>query len=362
MINLNNEKYSNHKTVLALISTIIFMSFLTILMSVYINRPVMTIVAKFEKLPPIPRSLTVYYKGYKIGKTHKIVLSNDSKYTLLYLNISKRDLKLPDNIIAKLRMPQNKTIKNYIEIIYPKNPSGVLIKNNDQIIGKSPLNVQDYIDELADSNNMNNVVNNFTGAMNNANQSSEKMNKIADLVIVILTENRNDIRRIVNNTANTTAHVNKITANVEVLTGDKGVKQDFKSLFKSAASTSKNIDTLSKDEGLKSSISYISKTTQNIQESSTRAKNITTNIESITKNVDETTRNLNDATKNIKDTFKKVDTTLNEAQCTIENANHLTCGVSKMLSKKFLVPQLVFGQPGAALKNPPCCKKSCKKQ
>ena len=123
-MNLNfnlNLQSPGYKNIVKIIIAAIAFLLLIILIFIYLNRPVLTLIAKFDKLPPVSKKLNIYYKGYKVGKTSKILLSEDSKYTLLYLDIYKKGLQLPENVFAKIKIQEDKNKNDYIEIIINYN-------------------------------------------------------------------------------------------------------------------------------------------------------------------------------------------------------------------------------------------------
>ncbi|MCQ2957701.1 MAG: MCE family protein, partial [Candidatus Gastranaerophilales bacterium] len=112
----------------------------------------MNVVIKFEDLGPVYKRMPVYYKGYKIGITKKIEPSKDYKSTLVTVNFYPKELKLPSNTTAKVKKLD--TGIDYIELLYPKNPSGTFLETGEIIEGKTAMDIQSFMSAQVDSGNL----------------------------------------------------------------------------------------------------------------------------------------------------------------------------------------------------------------
>ena len=74
------------------------------------------ITARFQELEPFRHNISVYYKGFRLGKTTKIRPGKDYQSTLIDMRIKDKNLKLPANTEIVLR---RKDKKDYIELVYP---------------------------------------------------------------------------------------------------------------------------------------------------------------------------------------------------------------------------------------------------
>ena len=80
----------------------------------YLLNPPVKVIAEFSELGPFYKTMPVYYKGYKIGKTGKVRPSKDFKTTLVSIIFYPEELKLPANVSAKV-----KQLSNGIDYISP---------------------------------------------------------------------------------------------------------------------------------------------------------------------------------------------------------------------------------------------------
>ncbi len=251
----------------------------------------LNILVKFDELEPFEKQMNVYYKGFKIGKTTKIYPDKDYKNTYLRLKIHPHNIKLPENITAKI---QKKQKGGYVNIIYPDSPSLTNIKNNVVIPGK----ISKDISALLESEGIEEIVNNVSGLLDNANNAVVSLNGVFTEVHGILVEIRPDIKKSVSNLAKTTSHLEKVSADL------------------SSSLDKKTVD---------NSINNIEETTLNIKE-------ITSNINGITEQVENST-------------MPVINGVLCETHSTVNNVKEITGGVKHTLQKHFGLGRLMFGRP-----------------
>jgi len=326
------------------------------LVSKFQDLTAMTIKTKFEDLDPISEELPVYYKGQKIGKTTKMELSKDGKYAILHIKILKRELELPKNSIAKLRMGENN--KAYIDIELPKKPSSENLKNNDEIKGEKSRSLESVFEKQIDVGTLDAAFGDFSVVTVNVRETSEKINNMADLLTEIIKENRGEINRFIKSTSRTSNNIGDITANINAIVKQPEIKTSLRDATVSVAESAKNISLITKnlesttaDFSKLSDNPYINKTLGNVQESSLNITGITTNIK-------DATENIKSITEKIDNSFCKIDCALDQTNQALANVNHLSEGVSDMLSKRFLLFKFMFGKPGDTLAGQPenpCC-------
>ena len=259
-------------------------------------------IVKFEDLEPFSGKMQVYLKGFKIGKTENIFPDKDFSNTYMKIKLSKRNLNLPENIKAELK---HKDGTNYINIIYPSSPSIKRLKNGSIIQGEYQKNIDNFINEAINGENIQDLMGNASNLMDNANKTVISLCNVFDEITGILKDIRPNLKIAVQNIKNTTTNLSNISGNLENALG---------------------IET---------------------------TKNSVDNIEAVTENIKKMTFDLNKAAAQINDiSIPIVNTILCETKGTIENTNEITRGLKCTLKKKFGAFRLFFG----TAVNDNCCK------
>lgn len=243
----------------------------------------LNLVVKFDDLEPFEKQMNVYYKGFKIGKTTKIYPDKDYQNTYLRLKIHPHDIKLPNNITAKIK---KSTLNNYISIEYPDSPSLNNIKNYDEIKGKVSKDITTALNDNVDT-----IVEDATTLVESANVTVQNLGEVFAQVNEILTDIRGDIKLASSNLAKTTSNLESMSAKLDNSLGEKEVKNSVKN---------------------------IEETTKNIQE--------------ITKQIDKTT-------------IPIINSTLCETNATVRNVKEITSGIKHTLKKHMGFGRILFGKP-----------------
>ena len=244
----------------------------------------LNIVVKFDDLEPFDKKMNVYYKGFKIGKTTKIYPDADYKNTYINLKIHPHDIKLPNNITARIK--KNKSTR-YVNIIYPDTPALARIKNDDVISGK----LSKDLESLLNDDSIEDIVSGTGNLINTANQTLLSLNEIFVQVNGIISEVRGDIILTVSNIAKTSSNIEKMSSNLNNSIEEKSVKN---------------------------TVNNIEKTTDNIKE-------ITTQID--------------------KTTMPIVNSVLCNTNSTMCNVNVISGGIKRTLQKRMGLGRLLFGRP-----------------
>lgn len=278
------------------------------------------ITVKFEDLRPFHKHVNVYYKGFKVGKTCKIKPSSDYKSTLVKVVIYPRNLKLPANTTAILKREKRfRTKVDYLELVYPKNPSGVYLQNNDVIEGIATIDVESFMASL-DKNSLDNIKHQLEETVENLNGMIQALGGIFVTIQDILNDNRANINTTIKNLSLSSGNLQQTTANLNYAMSRERLNNTFSSL-----------DT----------------TTVNFSSG-------TSNLQTITTNVEQLSRALNS-------TMPQVETAVIETGCLIKNLNEITCGIKKKLKTPFGGLRIFFGK--AIEDDCPCqtkCKKGCR--
>ncbi len=243
----------------------------------------LNLVVKFDDLEPFEKQMNVYYKGFKIGKTTKIYPDKDYQNTYLRLKIHPHDIKLPNNITARIK---KSTLNNYISIEYPDSPSLTNIKNYDEIKGKVSKDITTALNDNVDT-----IVEDATTLVESANVTVQNLGEVFAQVNEILTDIRGDIKLASSNLAKTTSNIESMSAKLDNSLDEKGVNNSIKN---------------------------IEETTKNIQE--------------ITKQIDKTTMPI-------------INSTLCETNATVRNVKEITGGIKHTLKKHMGFGRILFGKP-----------------
>ena len=183
---------------------------------------------------------------------------------------------------------RNKKEKDFLELIYPKNPTKAMLSDGSEIEGKATVDITTFI----------------------SNQHPDTLEEI-----------RENLLQSSENLETTLYNLNEIFILLQDLIRDN--EQNLKETTKNFAKTSKNIDNTTKkiDNSLKQ---------ENLNTAFLSFNSSLSNIEKLTNTSD---LMLND--------FKVGIPNINS---TISNLNTITCGIRKTLSKPFGVIRLFFGK------------------
>lgn len=274
------------------------------------------ITAVFKELEPIHKSMPVFYKGYKIGRTGKVKLSSDCKYTLMKITLYPRKLCFPLNVQIKIRKLD--TDQGYAELIYPKVPSERMLNKGSYIHGSVELDIKTHMARLADSGKIDEIADNASKALASLDSAGSQISEFFILFNMILEENRQNLKH-------TTEEFSKASENLNQLTRKLSDSIDSKSI--------------------KGTFSNINKSSGNFNDTTLEFKDSAQNIKKITENIER-------ATKDLDKTVSKIDATTCEIKATAENARCITEGVGCLLTKRFAGLRIFFGKPFASA---PCC-------
>ncbi len=245
--------------------------------------------AKFAELRPLHEKLPVYYKGIKIGRAKEHIHSKDFNHTFINIVLYPKNLMIPNNSEVLLKKEKIKDkYYDFLELIYPKNPSKVMISNGAILKGIATGDIETYMasQKMEDLEAM--KENLFKSSQELA-KTLEEVEQMFSIINTTLTNSQPDIKKITKNAGDLTQKVN----------------------------TSVNTQSL---------------------------ENAVSNLESTTKNISDITSGLNSVTDSVSDIVPKTNTTIEEINGITSNVNAITCGVRKTLRKRFGGLRLIFGQ------------------
>ena len=281
------------KKLVIILIVIISIVFLFVLKDVLSN---VNIVAKFDDLEPLEKQMSVYYKGFKVGKTTKIYPDKDYKNTYIRLKLHPKNINLPDNIVAKIK--KTKLSNGYINLIYPDSPSLTKIKENTEIKGVLSQDINNILNDRLDSEVIDEIVSDTTSLIDNANTAVKNLSDIFLDIREIIADSRKDIKIATSNIAKTTKSLEEMTANLNSSLDEKTMNE---------------------------SVDNIKETTENI-------KNVSKNLDEITTQVD-------------KASMPIINSVLCQTHSTVKNVNEITTGVKNTLKKQFGLGRFLFGRP-----------------
>lgn len=246
------------------------------------------VTVRFDDLEPLTEKMKVYYKGFEIGKTDKIYPSKDFANTFLSLKLAKKNLNLPENVIAELR---NRGGNSYISLIYPDSPTVKRLTNGTVIQGRYQKNIDSIINETINGDNIQNIMGNASNLIENANTTVQSLGKVFDEISGILTDIRPSIKIAAKNIEKTTIHLSNTADKIDNAIGR------------------------------------------------TSTKNSVENIEAMTENLKDITQQINEVSMPV------VNSVLCETNDTVKNVNEITQGLNCTLKKHWGLIRMFFGKP-----------------
>lgn len=256
------------------------------------------VTAEFKNLRPFHYKAPIYYNGYKIGRILKIKPNSTYNSTIITMELHPKDLKIPTNVSLILKKEKDKDDKkfDYMDMIFPKHPSGYYLKTGDRISGKTTIELDTYLSNQ-DPESLDEIKAEIAETVKNLNLTVQSL---GDLFFV-LTSIAEDIRP---NIVKSSKNLNSGTSNlVSVTENAKNISSNFEKTL--------NYDRLNM-------------TTQDFQASSN--------------NVRALTQNTNEMVTDIRCTIEQV----NKILC---NTHEITSGVNKTMKKQFGGFRLFFGKP-----------------
>ena len=234
------------------------------------------VTAEFKNLRPFHDRAPIYYNGFKIGKVVKVRPNKTYTSTIVTMRLHPHDLKLPVNISVNLKKEKNRWDKkfDYIDIIYPEEPSQFFLKDGDRIAGDTTIDMESYL----------------------ANQDPDSLDAIK---------------------ADAAEAVKNLNVTIQVL-GDL-----FSTLNTMASDVSPNVVKASSD---------LQHSTENFVKISKNVDLTTSNLNGAfdDKRMDATAKNVQLVTRNVKLMTNELNKTIPQLGCTIEEVNKVLCNIDEM--------------------------------
>lgn len=269
----------------------------------------------FNEARPVRNKIPVYYKGYRIGKVEKIKPSDDFRTTMVTIVLYPRNLTLPINTTALLtREKRERREIDFINLIYPDEPSEISLKSGDEINGFATVDIENYFSSKAVTGELDVITKNVNNLLESLKTTSEALTVFMEILQDTVNENRPAIK---------------------IMTGNLAQMSDALRMFAFKLNNSIN------EQELKSTFSNFNKTSASVVVTSKNFEGITQNIGSITGGVN--------------NKVPQITTSITNADKITKNIEIITTGVKNTMSQNFGGLRLLFGKPI----KPVNCRKIC---
>ncbi len=279
-------------------SIILLLILLTIGVAYYNYRTNTYVTAEFKNLRPFHERAPIYYNGFKIGRVVNIRPNKNYTATIVTMELHPHDLRLPINVSANLRKERNKWNRkfDYIDIIYPKEPSIFYLKNGDRVSGKTTVEFESYF----------------------ANMDPESLEAM-----------KGDAAEAVKN------------LNITI----QALGELFGTLNTMAQDVSPNVVKVSSD--MSKSSSNIVKVSENVRDLSGNMDNALSGemMDATAHNTQLITRNVKIMTNEFNKTIPQIGCTINQMNRILCNIDEMTAGLNNTMEKPFGGLRLIFGSP-----------------
>lgn len=315
------------------------------------HRSYLRFIVQYDFVPAISKNIhlfriDVHYRGYDVGDVTEVRLSSDQKHIEFFVTINYKGLELPTNseIIFKT---ENIYGTRYLDVEYPKHPSGKFIKNGTVINGREAYErIDEYLIESLSSDQSKKMLQNLYVITNILKNSLTKEENAK-----LLNQSSGDLATILEN--------------VKEITEDSSFKKDIKSTIRHSSSSLKSVDEILSRREIKETIiqspASVNQTMKNIGAMTDSMSKVSEVLPYVNKNLDCVNTLLTDANGNLCTINTKVPTIpqslVENAETLVVKTNCLECELSKILSKSFLIPRLIFGNPGKSFKTCAKCRR-----
>lgn len=272
-----------------------FLLVFLLIVAIYIYETTSYVIIRFDELGPLTKNMSAYYNGFRIGKIVKIEPDYDYKHTLVRVNLTQKDLRLPQNTSVYVERFPNGEL--YLQFVYPQSPSLRMIKRGDLLEGIAPYSLEQFMMGQSVSGMSDIVSIHIIRALDSAEATNQEMKMFFKVTSNLIKQNNKGITSSVDNTERMT---------------------------KNLAQTAENLNQLSR------------KLNNSIDE---------TVIKGTTLNIKDTTESIANATKDIGTTMQKVDDTITNLNATAQNLNSITGGLNQTMGKRFAGIRILFGKP-----------------
>ncbi len=282
--------------------------------------PEKRIIARFTDPGPVETGIPVYYQGVNIGKVPKVGFSKNFRYTYVYMEIYNREIELPANVTARVKI-EGIAGQKYLCLTYPEKPVNDLLASGDVIEGETTFgidNLQEFFKKEIESGRLEKMFKGVEKAIANANKTTEAMGETSEKINALLAKYDRDIDDIIKSASGVTKELNEAVISVNKVVKSPEFQEDLKNTVKNA-------------NGL-------------MHGTKVNAQRVFDQIEEsrLIPNMSDTVNKTHSAMEEAEKAFKCTGKTAKRFDRVGENMN-------KMLSKRFLLFKLMFGRPGEKL-------------
>jgi ABC-type transporter Mla subunit MlaD len=281
--------------------------------------PAMNIIITFTNSGPMSKGIQVYFKGISVGRVSDINYSKDFTNTLVYIDIYKKDVKIPKNSFAEIKT-EGITGQKYIDLEPPANIiDGELISNGDILKGKPKYDLNDIANMAVkeiNSGKIDKMMTSIQNSLENTEKVTKSMAEITDSFNSVINGNKQNISQVTENIDQASKNLLKSSKDAKDIMEDKKIMGDIKTSIKNIKNITDNVNGVVSDQEMQKSLKHSISTTNGL------IQKFDTNSDSL-----------------IFDTLKNTN-------CAAQKVNTLSCQTSELLSKRFLLLRLLFGRPG----------------
>ncbi|MBE7711250.1 MAG: hypothetical protein E7Z92_03820 [Cyanobacteria bacterium SIG31] len=176
----------------------IFLGIITVILLHYLFYLLGTIkiTARFKELEPFKHNISVYYKGFRLGKTTKVHPGDDYQTTLIDMRIKNKGIQLPANTEIVIR---RKDKKDYIELVYPDSPYIATLKHGAVLDGHLGVNFENFLEDQARNGGLDEIKENVNNTVKSAGDTFEALTMMLYVMTDILKDVRPAIKETVDN-------------------------------------------------------------------------------------------------------------------------------------------------------------------
>lgn len=279
-------------------SIILLLILLTIGVAYYKYRTNTYVTAEFKNLRPFHERAPIYYNGFKIGRVVNIRPNKNYTATIVTMELHPHDLKLPINVSANLRKERNKWNRkfDYIDIIYPKDPSIFYLKNGDRVFGKTTVEFESYFANM-DPESLEAMKGDAAEAVKNLNITIQALGELFGTLNTMAEDVSPNVVKVSSDMSKSASNIVKVSENVRDLSGNMD-----------SALSGEMMDTTAKNAQL-------------------------------------ITRNVKIMTNEFNKTIPQIGCTINEMNRILCNIDEMTAGLNNTMEKPFGGLRLIFGSP-----------------
>ena len=269
-----------------------------IAVSYYIYRSNTYVTAEFKNLRPFHNRAPIYYNGFKIGRVVKVRSNKTYTATIVTMELHPQDLKLPVNISVHLKKEKDRNDNkyDYIDIIYPKDPSIYYLKDGDRVAGKTTVELETYLANQ-DPESLEAMKADAAETIKNLNITVQTLGDLFATLNSMAGEVKPNVVKASSALSESSSNFVKISQNVDSMTGNFN-------------------DVLSKD-----------------------------NMSSATNDVLVVGDNIKNMTGQLNKTIPQLGCTINEINKVLCNIDEMTSGLNCTMRKPFGGLRLIFGSP-----------------